>query len=328
MRNLDEIYEKGQRKLKENGLRDWAEKGAGTGMTANGNRAIFDGIFLKMRLLHENLEVKINRSILGNDVSMPIFPAPLGGIFKLKAGAERELIEGASSVGAAIFLSDFIKVDIVELVRSSSTPIFWTLPTLSLDELKRFFEKGKKAGVAALGIDVDIAYGSKSGYKHIEYEGISPHPVEYLETIRKMTDMPLFLKGILSSDDARLAVELGYNAIVVSNHGGKVLDYACPTLYMLEEIKKTIGNNVEIFVDGGFLNATDIFKGLALGADGVLLGKSILYGLAASGREGVEDVLLYLSTDLKRIMRMTGCKDLSDVSKDRLVFLHQYWLHK
>lgn len=323
MADLSEIYQNGIKLLKEKNLLALSEDGAGEKATIRGNELAFKNIYLKMKNLHEQLDVDISRTILGRKVNAPFFPAPLGGIGDVHPDADEYIVKGASEAGCAIFLSDYIQKGIDELAKCSATPIFWVLPTLSLENIESFFKQGEQAGVAALGINIDIAYGIKSGYKHISFEseGIIPPSKGYFEKIRDFTELPLFLKGVLHPDDAKKAVDLGYEAIIISNHGGKVLDYAAPTLYLLPEIKGVVGDDIDVLIDGGFRTATDIYKALALGADGVLLGRAILYAVAANGMDGVRDVLNYLSWDLKRIMAMNSAKNCQEIKKNGLVVI-------
>jgi isopentenyl diphosphate isomerase/L-lactate dehydrogenase-like FMN-dependent dehydrogenase len=319
MKNLNEIYKEGIRKLEEINLLNWCEAGAGTKATMVGNSKALQNIYVYMRTLHEKFEVDTSTSILRKNSAAPFCPAPLGGASKIHDDADEYIVKAASELGIPTFLSDGIKKDIGELVKTSDTPIFLVLsPRKDINEMESLIRKGEKAGIAGFGVNIDISFGAKFGDEIIELDGIGPTSEEYFERIRELTDSIMFLKGILHPEDAMLAKELGYDAIIISNHGGRVLDYACSPLFLISKIKELVGKKIEVFVDSGFRTAMDIYKGLALGADAVLLGRPILYGLAAGGKDGVKDVLSYLMRDLKRIMAMTGARDLRSITKDNI----------
>lgn len=132
----------------------------------------------------------------------------------------------------------------------------------------------------------------------------------------KATQLPFILKGVLSEQDARKSIEAGAAAIVVSHHGGSVLDYAVPPLKILPRIAKVIDKKIPIFVDSGISRGTDVFKALALGADGVLLGRSVLAGHAVSGTEGVQKILEGTTEELRRVMNLTGSADLGHIDPE------------
>ncbi len=124
------------------------------------------------------------------------------------------------------------------------------------------------------------------------------------------------LKGIQSVDDAILAKELGASAIILSNHGGRQLDGSPAALDILPQVKKAIGSEMEILIDGGITRGSDVIKAIALGASAVLIGRSYLYGLAAGGEEGVSRVYEILEDEMKRVMQLIGCKSLSELGPE------------
>jgi isopentenyl diphosphate isomerase/L-lactate dehydrogenase-like FMN-dependent dehydrogenase len=134
-----------------------------------------------------------------------------------------------------------------------------------------------------------------------------------LEWIRGFTRLPLVLKGILSAEDARLAVENGADGIVVSNHGGRQLDTAVSTCRALRRVVEAVEGRTEVFVDGGIRRGTDVLKALALGARAVLVGRPYLWGLAADGEAGARRVLEILREELRVAMVLSGCARIADV---------------
>jgi L-lactate dehydrogenase (cytochrome) len=136
-----------------------------------------------------------------------------------------------------------------------------------------------------------------------------------LEWIRKRWTGPLLVKGLLTGEDARRAVDVGADAVVVSNHAGRQLDGAPATLRVLPEVVDAVGAEVEVLVDGGVQRGSDVVKALALGARAVLIGRAYLYGLAVGGEAGVARVLQLLRADLNRTMRLLGCPSVADLDR-------------
>jgi isopentenyl diphosphate isomerase/L-lactate dehydrogenase-like FMN-dependent dehydrogenase len=135
-----------------------------------------------------------------------------------------------------------------------------------------------------------------------------------LAWIRKHAPVPVLVKGIMTADDARLAVDHGVDGIVVSNHGARQLDSVAATITVLPEVVEAVDGRIPVIVDGGFRRGTDVFKALALGADAVMVARPICWGLAVAGEQGVVDVLAILRDELENTMTLAGVKRLSDIS--------------
>ncbi|KAF4333016.1 FMn-dependent dehydrogenase [Fusarium beomiforme] len=136
--------------------------------------------------------------------------------------------------------------------------------------------------------------------------------------LRSQTSMKIILKGILTAEDATLAVDAGADAIIVSNHGGRQLDGVPATLEALPEVSDAVKGRIPVLFDGGISRGTDVFKALALGADLCLLGRSALWGLAVNGKQGVETVLNILERELWRTMSLSGAASIPDISRSML----------
>ena len=141
----------------------------------------------------------------------------------------------------------------------------------------------------------------------------SPFRWSDIERIRGLWKGPLLVKGILTSEDAERAVACGADGVIVSNHGGRQLEGAPATLRVLPEIVAAVGEEVEVLVDGGIRRGSDVVKAIALGAKAVLVGRPYLYGLAAAGRPGVEQVLDILSDEMARTLVLLGCPGVDDL---------------
>lgn len=174
--------------------------------------------------------------------------------------------------------------------------------------------------MVAAGIDIDFFYGGKIGDKPTLEKAIGPKRTKELEEISSTLKVPFVVKGILSESDARKASNFA-DAIVVSNHGAAVLDFAAHPLEILPKIVEEVkGTGVTILVDSGFRRGTDVLKGLALGAEGVLMGTITMIGLAADGKNGIVSLFNAINDELRRVMAICGCRDINSISKDVLVF--------
>lgn len=134
-----------------------------------------------------------------------------------------------------------------------------------------------------------------------------------------MTKLPIILKGIQCAEDALRAVEVGADAIWVSNHGARQLDTTPASIEVLEECVQAVKGKIEVYFDGGISRGTDVLKALALGARCVFIGRPVLWGLAYNGQGGVERVLQILNDELRRAMILTGCLKLSDITKEGVI---------
>jgi isopentenyl diphosphate isomerase/L-lactate dehydrogenase-like FMN-dependent dehydrogenase len=157
----------------------------------------------------------------------------------------------------------------------------------------------------------------EANFVDVEKEGQAWVPLtwESLSWLRSITSLPILLKGILTAEDALLAVEHGVDGIVVTNHGGRQLDTAIPSIEALPEVVEAVAGRCEVYLDGGIRRGTDILKALALGARAVLLGRPVLWGLAVNGAEGVCHVLELLRKELELDMALAGRPTLDSIDR-------------
>ncbi|XP_056163198.1 peroxisomal (S)-2-hydroxyacid oxidase GLO4-like [Syzygium oleosum] len=137
--------------------------------------------------------------------------------------------------------------------------------------------------------------------------------------LRSITKSPILIKGVLTHEDAIKAVEAGVAGIIVPNHGARQLDYTAATISVLEEVVHAIKGKVPVFVDGGVWRGTDVFKALALGAEAVLIGRPVVYGLAAKGETGVKRVTEMLKDELELTMALSGCPTIKDITRGHVI---------
>ncbi|WP_231611060.1 alpha-hydroxy-acid oxidizing protein, partial [Rhodococcus sp. CX] len=138
---------------------------------------------------------------------------------------------------------------------------------------------------------------------------------DHLATLRDRTRLPVVLKGILHPDDARRAVDLGVDAIVVSNHGGRQIDGSLASLDALLDIRAAVGRGPTLLLDSGIRSGADVFVALALGADAVLLGRPYMYGLALAGQRGVEEVIRNVIAEFDLTMALTGARSVDEIDE-------------
>ena len=205
------------------------------------------------------------------------------------------------------------------MVGAADTPIVWNgEPLKDRKRLVAHLHEAEKAGCRAVSLCADDYMGIKIKDRLRPLANLALS-TEMIRMLRQETSLPFVVKGIMTAEDAFAAVEAGVDAIVVSNHGGRVLDFCQASIEVLPEIVKAVGSKIEVLIDGGFRRGTDVLKALALGARGVLVGRPICWGLAAAGAEGVAAVLQILNSELIRSMMLTNVPDVSHVPKDAIV---------
>jgi isopentenyl diphosphate isomerase/L-lactate dehydrogenase-like FMN-dependent dehydrogenase len=194
----------------------------------------------------------------------------------------------------------------------------WGIPVIKPRETDKIIEKANQAaaaGCAAFGMDIDAAAiinMTNAG------QPVGPKTQAELAKIKQNTTIPFIVKGIMVPEDARACVEAGVDAIVISNHGGRVLDHTPGTAEVLPYIAEAVKGKITILVDGGIRSGADVLKMLALGADGVLVGRPVTIGGVGAGAEGVAMVLNKLAAELRAAMVLTGTPSVSEVPEDIL----------
>ncbi|XPV77813.1 MAG: alpha-hydroxy-acid oxidizing protein [Desulfovibrio sp.] len=299
--------------------------GIGTGHSFQANLKALDAIQLHMRLIHDVVEPDISTSLLGFDLSIPVFAAPIGGI-KFNMGgkiSEDEYVEsklkgcitggiiGSTGDGVPPFIID---ASINGLQACGGQGIPFIKPWES-DDLQTKLDRAAKCGCRVAGMDIDAA-----GLVTLAQMGkpVSPKSPAQLKDIIDGWDGDFIVKGVMTVEDAELAFEAGASAIVVSNHGGRVLDGMPGTATALPAIRKAVGSKT-VLVDGGVRNGVDILKMIAIGADAVMIGRPFSVAVMGGGEEGVVKYIDTLKTELKSAMVLTGCKSISEVSDSILV---------
>ncbi len=302
--------------------------GKGSGSSFIRNVEKLKDVKIVMDVLVENKAPNTNTRLFNSDVSMPVYMAPIAGITN-NYGAEisdeeytKYVVEGCKLAGTIGFTGDgkfldmFSKpVDIVHSMGGTGIP---TMKPWVKEGVDIRMEYLKDKNVLALATDVDSAGLPllRNSEIPVETKGIKE-----LKYIKSLTNLPLIIKGVMNKKAAKTAYLAGADAIVISNHGGRVQDETLSTIEVLKEIADEYKGKMTILVDGGFRTGVDVFKALALGADGVLIGRTL--GIAAIGgkAEGVSLALKQIQDELKGTMVMTGCETIQDITLDKIVLL-------
>lgn len=202
-----------------------------------------------------------------------------------------------------------------------------TVKSWNDDMMPRKIMQADEAGAVAIATDIDcvgLADMSVNGQYDSLPGVVNPKSAKQLKEVFSVTRKPYILKGIMTPQGAVKACEAGASSIVISNHAGNSLDQSLATIEVLADIKKAVGNEIKLYIDGGFRHGEDVFKALALGADGVLIGRPVM--IAAEGGESY-GVALYLQKiiwELQNAMRMTGCMSLKDITADKIWITREF----
>jgi isopentenyl diphosphate isomerase/L-lactate dehydrogenase-like FMN-dependent dehydrogenase len=295
--------------------------GVGTGSSFMANFDSLSRIKLNLCTIHDAATPDISYDFFGWQLKMPILIAPVAGMAMNMGGAMEEgeyltgMVEGGKEAASICFTCDgpnpmFFDLGLEILSKNQG----WGVPTIKPREEKAFLERARRAeeaNVAAIATDIDAA-----GIIHMRRAGqpAGPWPVKAWEKVISQTKLPVLLKGVMTVKDARLALEAGAAGIVVSNHGGRVLDHTPGTAEVLPEIASAVKGKLRILVDGGIRGGVDALKMLALGAEAVLVGRPMAIASVGGGSKGVTLLLNQYADDLRTAMIYTGCKSLSDIT--------------
>jgi isopentenyl diphosphate isomerase/L-lactate dehydrogenase-like FMN-dependent dehydrogenase len=278
-----------------------------------------------MRVIHDADEPDTRVTILGKTLDLPVLAAPIGGVSfnmggkisetdyitaKLSACREKGTL-GCTGDGAPDFIHE-TGFAAIKALNGEGIPFIkpWEDAELYLK-----LEKAVGTGASVVGMDIDAA-----GLITLKLMGrpVAPKPPEKLSEIIARTPMKFILKGIMTPEDARLAVDVGADAIVVSNHGGRVLDHTPGAAEVLPAVSDAVRGQITILADGGIRSGGDVLKMLALGADAVMIGRP--FSIAAMGglKDGVMKYLDEIKSELIQAMILTGCRNATAVDRSIL----------
>lgn len=302
--------------------------GAFQGLTFQRNVEAWGRLTVNMRNIHGVVEPQLSTLLLGEEVAAPIISAPiigaslnLGGLLSdwdlalsILKGSRRANLLAMTGDGPDPRLFDTICSALRE-VEGEGIPVIKPLEdSLILERIEILAD----LGVPIVGIDIDAAAFTNM-VSHDK--GVGPKTPSALESILSQSPLPLLIKGIMTPEEAWLAYEVGMKAIVVSNHGGRILDGTPSTAEVLpsivERLKET---SMTILVDGGIRSGLDVLKALALGAHGVLIGRPLVIGAVGGGEEGVFLLLKKFLTELRLAMISTGVSSVTEIDPSQLLY--------
>ncbi|MDD6606065.1 MAG: alpha-hydroxy-acid oxidizing protein [Oscillospiraceae bacterium] len=298
-------------------------KGIGTGFIRNYQK--WQELCVNMDTICENKPVDTSFELFGHKVALPVFAAPVGAM-QLHYGDKYDdlayndiLVTACAQAGIAAFTGDGTNPAVMEAAAEAlkknggcGVP---TVKPWNMDTIRQKMELVKAADPFAIAMDIDAA-----GLPFLK--NLTPpagsKTVEELKEIAAMAGKPFILKGIMTVNGALKALEAGASGIVVSNHGGRVLDQCPATAEVLPAIVDAVDGKMTVLVDGGIRTGMDVFKALALGADAVLIGRPFVNMVYGGGAEGVQVYVDKLKAELADTMAMCGAHSLSDIKRSMI----------
>ncbi|XP_028122895.1 peroxisomal (S)-2-hydroxy-acid oxidase GLO4-like isoform X3 [Camellia sinensis] len=329
---------------------DFYNGGAEDQHTLRENMEAFRRITFRPRVLIDVRRIDMSTTILGYPTSAPIMSAPTG-MHRLAHPEGEVATARAAAACNTIMAMSFSANCTVEEVASSCNAIrfFQTYVYKRRHVTAVLVQRAERNGFKAIMLTVDtprigrreadiknkmiapqlknlegllsIEAVSDNGSKLAAFAAETHDPSRCwkdIDWLRSVTSLPILVKGVLTAEDAIKAMEVGVAGIVVSNHGARQLDYSPATITVLEEVVRAVGGKIPVLCDGGVRRGTDIFKALALGAQAVMIGRPVLYGLAAKGEYGVRRVIEMLKDELELTMALSGCPTVKDVTRSHV----------
>jgi isopentenyl diphosphate isomerase/L-lactate dehydrogenase-like FMN-dependent dehydrogenase len=320
--------------------------------TIRANRRGFDKIQLRPRRLVDTTHVDMSVEIFGQRYASPIFLCPVGALQMFHPEGEVAAARAAKAKNALQAVSTVANYSVEDVAAARGAPGWFQLyATDNWDATLGMIKRAERAGCTALALTVDIparnlepsarffnrandprcqgchtAGSTPWSLRHM-FDGVDMTKTQmgsafltwdYVNKLKSATSMKVLIKGIVTEDDAKLAIEHGADGVIVSNHGGRSDESLRGTIEALPEVVAAVRGRVPVIVDSGFRRGTDVFKALALGAHAVGIGRPYLWGLGAFGQAGVEKVLDLLNRELRIVMQQMGATSLTGISRSSL----------
>lgn len=334
---------------------DFIAGGAEDEVSLRANRAAFEAIEFRPRVLVDVSKMDISTTLLGRKLPFPVMLAPVAMHRLVHPEGEAATARGAAHAGATMILSTMSSVPIEDVAAAAPGPKWFQLYCYGdRGVTERLVKRAEDSGFEALCFTVDVPrLGRRErDFRHPLVFPSDVSPVNFIDEfdmssmpedarggalsafvaslmdqtltwdtlswLRSITSMPVLVKGVLTPEDALLAIEHGASGIVVSNHGGRQLDGSPAPITVLTEIADAVGGRAELIVDGGVRRGTDVVKALALGAKAVLIGRPYIWGLTLDGEAGVSSVLEQLRLEFELAMALCGVTSVDQITR-RLV---------
>ncbi|MEU7870555.1 alpha-hydroxy acid oxidase [Dactylosporangium sp. NPDC049140] len=318
---------------------DFFEGGAGDERTLRGNEAAFERIRLVPRVLRATGPRDLRTTLLGTGLAAPVLVAPTAFHRLAHPDGELATARGAAEAGTVLVVSMAATAP-VEAIAAAGGP-WWFQLYLQPDRefTAALVRRVEAADCRALVVSADSpVFGRRERDHRHGFHDLPPGLAcenlrdatgavrtiamdatlgwDDIAWLRGITGLPIVLKGVLHPADAGLAVEHGVAGLVVSNHGGRQLDGAIASIEALPAVVQAVGGRLPVLVDGGVRRGADVVAALALGADAVLVGRPVLWGLAAGGAQGVQTLLSHLFEDVDRVLALVGARTPGELTPD------------
>lgn len=353
--NIASLYEAAKEVLSPD-VFAFIEGGSFDELTLRRNAQKIRELLILPRMLRLNKNISTQSRVFGENLSSPIIIAPTAYQCLVHEEGELATLEAANHVNTIFTVGMFSSVDYRILAEHAKVPLWFQMYLLKDRAAnERLLKHVENLGYRAIVLTVDApVYGGREREKqnplkfpeHINFSHLKELGIDLdlnikttnhfaslldscigwddVEWISKITSLPIILKGILDPRDTEIALRFPQiKGVIISNHGGRQLDSTLSPLEVIEEHRRLVKNKISLFLDGAISRGSDIFKSIALGADAVLVGRSVLWGLAAGGRQGVESVLQTLHHELINVMALSGCSTLQDISRDFVRWEHE-----
>jgi 4-hydroxymandelate oxidase len=341
------------RERMDRGAFDYIAGGSGDERTLAMNTSGFDRYVLRPRVLVDMSHVDTSTTVFGERLSMPILLAPTALHRLAHPEGECATARAAGAAGTILCISTVSSIPIEEVAAAATGPLWFQLYVYKDPGITReMVARAERAGCRALALTVDTprlgrrerdarnGFALPAGVDPANFaavhhlvaartakEGESPFAAQVtqlfdpaldwkkVEWLRSITKLPLILKGVVTPEDARLAVQAGVAGIIVSNHGGRQLDGAEATIAALPRVVEAVAGAMPVMMDGGIRRGAHVLTALALGASAVLVGRPYLWGLATGGEQGVRDVLGMLRDELELAMALSGRSSVAAIDR-------------
>ena len=325
---------------------EYIASGAADELTIRWNREAFDQIRLRPRVLVDVEKIDTRVTLFGQEMPHPILLAPTARHRLSHPEGEVATARGASDAGAIFVIASLTTRLLEEIARAAKTPLWFQLYDLRKERrefVREVVKEAEQFGCRAFMVTADAPVdGARNRIQRVAdqlppgmdtpyYQKPNLHgavlPImgsmgsftwEAVEWLRSITRLPVVLKGIMTPEDAELAIRTGAAGIIVSNHGGRCLDTLPASINALAPVIEKVAGRVPVLMDGGVRRGTDVLKALALGAKAVLIGRPYLYGLAVNGAEGVAAVVNILREEFQMAMTLTGRPDIRSIDRSVL----------
>jgi isopentenyl diphosphate isomerase/L-lactate dehydrogenase-like FMN-dependent dehydrogenase len=326
---------------------DYTAHGDGSEFTLRRNRQAFDWVdIVPARAAVPASQIDLSSELLGVKMKFPIIVAPTAAMVPLHPDGEIGMFKAATAASNTLMiLSVNTSTPHAQVVPAAPGGTLWAqfYPVENLDNTQRSMDTFQNAGCNGIIVTVDQQasyyertqqdrnFGGRAapaggrgagtgaaatGSARYRLNGFRLwYTWQYIDAVRKMVKGPLVIKGILDPEDAKLAIEHGADAIIVSNHGGRSMDYGPSSLEVLPEIVAAVNGRIAVLFDSGVRRGADIFKALALGANGVMIGRTTRWGLAAFGTAGAQRLIEMLQQELVQVAAAAGCAKLPDINR-------------